>query len=226
MGRAMRGKFGRGNPQGRDARRKAARFGRQQGSRRQFLRLPVITWLAVAAAMVGCSSPQPSDTRLTVSPEQLNYYILESSYRFNIPAEWIHAVMEAESGGRTHLNGRPITSHAGAMGLMQVMPGTYEELRREHDLGRNPYNPRDNILAGTAYLRKMYDLFGSPGFLAAYNAGPGRYSQHLTYGRPLPPETRRYVAVIYPRIAGIYPRGEYPDRSISEIPQAERPEPG
>ena len=206
--------------------RQRIRSGRSQSSRRQILRLPVLAGLAVAAAMVGCSSPQPSDAPLTVSAEQLNYYILESSYRFNIPPEWIHAVMEAESGGRTHLNGRPITSHAGAMGLMQVMPGTYEELRREHDLGRNPHVPRDNILAGTAYLRKMYDLFGSPGFLAAYNAGPGRYSQHLRQGRPLPPETRRYVAVIYPRIAGIYPRGEYPHRSVSETPQAARPEPG
>ena len=196
-------------------------------SRRQFLRLPVVTWLATAAAVVGCSSPQPSDAPLTVSPEELNYYILESSHRFNIPPEWIRAVMEVESGGRTHhRNGRPITSHAGAMGLMQVMPGTYEELRREHDLGRNPYHPRDNILAGTAYLRKMYDLFGSPGFLAAYNAGPGRYSQHLNHGRPLPPETRRYVAVIYPRIAGIHPRGDYSRRSVSESPPANLPESG
>ncbi|MCC5967787.1 MAG: transglycosylase SLT domain-containing protein, partial [Natronohydrobacter sp.] len=63
-------------------------------------------------------------------------------------------------------------SHAGAMGLMQVMPGTWAELRAAHQLVDDPFDPRDNILAGAAYLRQMYDRFGSPGFLAAYNAGP------------------------------------------------------
>lgn len=195
-------------------------------TRRRLLTLPVVTGLAVAAAMVGCSAPQPDGAPRMLSAEELDAYILESSYRFNIPAQWIRAVMQVESGGRTHLNGRPITSHAGAMGLMQVMPATYEELRREHDLGRNPHHPRDNILAGTAYLRKMYDLFGSPGFLAAYNAGPGRYSQFLNEGRPLPAETRRYVALIHPRIVGIYPHGEYPRSGISQIPDGQRPESG
>lgn len=196
-------------------------------SRREVLSVPILAGLAIAAAMVGCSSPQPADAPTMVSAEELEYYILESSYRFNVPAEWIRAVMHVESGGRTHFSdGRPITSHAGAMGLMQVMPATYEELRREFDLGRNPHHPRDNILAGTAYLRKMYDLFGSPGFLAAYNAGPGRYAEYLNRGRPLPAETRRYVALIHPRINGIYPRGEYPRSGFSENPGARRPNSG
>ena len=82
------------------------------------------------------------------------------------------------------------------MGLMQVMPGTYEALRRAHDLGADPYDPRDNILAGTAYLRAMYDRFGYPGLFAAYNAGPERYDEHLQYDRPLPAETRAYLSTI------------------------------
>lgn len=122
--------------------------------------------------------------------------IAEASRRFGVPEAWIRAVMQAESGGRTMLDARPITSRAGAMGLMQVMPDTYEEMRRAHDLGSDPYDPRDNILAGTAYLRAMYDRYGYPGLFAAYNAGPKRYDEYLRDGRPLPFETRAYLATI------------------------------
>src|SRR3546814_155699 len=62
-------------------------------------------------------------------------FIAEAADRFDIPAAWIRAVMQAESGGRTTLDGRPITSRAGAMGLMQVMPATYEAMRSQHGLG-------------------------------------------------------------------------------------------
>jgi soluble lytic murein transglycosylase-like protein len=122
--------------------------------------------------------------------------IAEASQRFGIPEEWIVRVMRAESGGRTTLNGRPITSHAGAMGLMQVMPGTYREMARVHRLGADPYLPRDNIMAGTAYLRAMYDRYGYPGLFAAYNAGPGRYEEYLRGRRALPGETRAYLAQV------------------------------
>ena len=81
---------------------------------------------------------------------------------------------------------------------MQVMPGTYEEMRRRHGLGGDPHDPRDNILAGTAYLCTLYERFGFPGLFAAYNAGPGRYQEHLTDGRPLPRETRAYLARLDP----------------------------
>lgn len=123
-------------------------------------------------------------------------FIAEASRRFDVPEAWIRAVMQAESGGRTMLDGRSITSRAGAMGLMQVMPDTYEEMRRAHGLGADPHDPRDNILAGTAYLRAMYDRYGFPGLFAAYNAGPERYDEHLHDGRPLPAETRAYLATI------------------------------
>ena len=86
------------------------------------------------------------------------------------------------------------------MGLMQIMPKTWAELRARHGLGADPYDPRDNILAGAAYIRELYDRYGAPGFLAAYNAGPGRYERHLATGRPLPAETQAYVATLAPMI--------------------------
>lgn len=123
--------------------------------------------------------------------------VTEAAQRFGIPARWITAVMRVESAFDARA-----TSPAGAMGLMQVMPQTYASLRLRYGLGADPYQPRDNILAGAAYLREMYDRFGAAGFLAAYNAGPGRYQEHLSAGRPLPPETRDYVAKLAPRIGG------------------------
>lgn len=135
----------------------------------------------------------------TARPENMarwRPFIAEASARFGVPQGWIEAVMRAESGGRTRLHGRPITSRAGAMGLMQVMPATWRDLARAHGLGPDPHDPRDNILAGTAYLRAMYDRFGHPGLFGAYNAGPGRYAEHLATGRPLPAETRAYLAAV------------------------------
>ena len=64
-------------------------------------------------------------------------------------------------------------SPKGAMGLMQLMPETWAALRARYGLGRDAFDPHDNILAGAAFLREMHDRYGSPGFLAAYNAGPG-----------------------------------------------------
>nr|WP_085309990.1 lytic transglycosylase domain-containing protein [Planktotalea arctica] len=129
-------------------------------------------------------------------------HIAEASQRFDIPEHWIRAVMEVESAGRV-----TAVSSAGALGLMQIMPGTWTELRLRHRLGNDPFEPRDNILGGTAYLREMYDLFGAPGFLAAYNAGPNRYAEHLATGRPLPRETRAYVAMLAPMIGSEFPPG-------------------
>ncbi len=134
-------------------------------------------------------------------------YITEASKKFDVPDRWIREVMRQESGGRLYgRNGDLVTSGAGAMGLMQVMPATYDELRaRYRELGDDPYDPHNNIMAGAAYIREMYDIYGSPGFLAAYNAGPGRLDDYLTRNRTLPEETRRYVAAIGPRISGSEP---------------------
>jgi hypothetical protein len=86
------------------------------------------------------------------------------------------------------------------MGLMQIMPKTWTELRSRYGLGADPYDPHDNILAGAAYIRELCDRYAAPGFLAAYNAGPGRYERHLATGRALPDETQAYVATLAPMI--------------------------
>ena len=139
--------------------------------------------------------------------------VAEASSRFGVPVEWIRRVIRAESAGRTTLNGRPIVSRAGAMGLMQLMPGTWAEMRALLGLGPDPHDPRDNILAGTAYLRLMYDRFGYPGLFAAYNAGPARYAGHLATGRRLPRETVAYVA----NVAGSVGPAS-PERHASRVP--------
>ncbi|MGB3834487.1 MAG: lytic transglycosylase domain-containing protein [Mesorhizobium sp.] len=125
-------------------------------------------------------------------------HISDAARRFRIPAHWISAVLDAESTGDPRA-----VSKAGAMGLMQVMPDTWAELRARHRLGEDPFEVRDNIMAGAAYLREMFDRYGTIGaMLAAYNAGPGRYDEYLATGRPLPPETRAYVAALAPILGG------------------------
>lgn len=154
---------------------------------------------AILIALSGCANPPAAGAQDTVSrsaetaapTSDIDAHIAEAAQRFRIPERWIRAVMQAESAG----NARAVSS-AGAMGLMQIMPSTWAELRAAHGFGSDPFDRRENILAGTAYLRLMYDQFGAPGFLAAYNAGPGRYAEHLRTGRSLPRETRRYVAAL------------------------------
>lgn len=115
-------------------------------------------------------------------------HVEAAAVRFDLPSELIEAVIAVESGGRVRA-----VSSAGAMGLMQLMPGTWAALRSQLGLGADPFDPADNIVAGAAYLRELLDRYGAPGFLAAYNAGPTRYEASLG-GKPLPLETRLYVA--------------------------------
>lgn len=152
-------------------------------------------------------------------------FITEASRRFAVPEPWIRAVMAAESAGQTILDGRPITSPAGAMGLMQVMPETYAEMRLRHGLGADPYDPRDNILAGTAYLRAMYDRYGYPRFFAAYNAGPTRFEDYLLRGVSLPEETLHYLLTIAPdlRDAVVAERPDVADRLAASAPRTVAP---
>jgi soluble lytic murein transglycosylase-like protein len=137
-----------------------------------------------------------NDNRLAAHPYAV--HVADAARRFGIPKAWIWGVMRVESGGNPHA-----VSRVGAMGLMQLMPATWAALRRELGLGDNPFDVRDNILAGAAYLRAMYDRYGNPAaMLAAYNAGPGRYEDYLTRGRPLPLQTRAYLAKLAPVIRG------------------------
>ena len=158
--------------------------------------LLLLSGLIFAAPWTASALAQAEPVRRPAPADPYAAHIAVASQRFGIPTAWIRAVMRVESVGD-----RQAVSSAGAMGLMQIMPDTWAELRVRHRLGSDPYDPRDNILAGTAYLRELYDRYGSPGFLAAYNAGPGRYEASLS-GHPLPAETRAYVATIAPIING------------------------
>ena len=151
--------------------------------------------LALILALACAEGPANAQSFERSAAPTIADLVREASRRFGIPERWITAVMGVESAFDVRA-----TSPVGAMGLMQVMPETYAGLRLRYGLGADPYQPRDNILAGAAYLREMYDRYGVSGFLAAYNAGPGRYEAHLIGGRALPLETRNYVAKITPQL--------------------------
>ncbi|HJS85388.1 MAG TPA: lytic transglycosylase domain-containing protein, partial [Acetobacteraceae bacterium] len=167
-------------------------------------RARAITALVLMAALAACGGPggyrsgsyAHRDYPRPGPPEDpWRPYIRQAASRFSVPEQWIRAVMRQESGGRDDA-----ISSAGAMGLMQVMPQTYAMLRERYGLGDDPYEPHDNIMAGTAYIREMYDRYGAPGFLAAYNAGPNRLDSYLADGTPLPEETVGYVSSIAPNL--------------------------
>ena len=150
-----------------------------------------------ALALFGAAPAFGQDAAEQVQPRSIDIasHVAEASQRFGLPETWIYAVMRTESAGRIGA-----VSSVGAMGLMQLMPGTWARQRTRFGLGADPFDPRDNIMAGTSYLRELFDSYGPSGFLAAYNAGPGRYEDWRDRGRPLPAETRAYVAKIAPML--------------------------
>ncbi|OYY05122.1 MAG: hypothetical protein B7Y73_02515 [Acidocella sp. 35-58-6] len=149
-------------------------------------------------------------------------YIKIAAGRFDVPEQWVRQVMKVESGGHQYIGGQLTVSSSGAMGLMQLEPETYQEMASRYGLGSDPFNPYDNIMAGTAYIHEMYSVYGSPGFLAAYNAGPGRLDSFENYHQPLPHETTNYVAMIAPRIQGYYPqhRSEADQLALNTMPMS------
>jgi soluble lytic murein transglycosylase-like protein len=169
---------------------------------------PFMSMVATAALFESSACAQTASR--PASTDRFAKFVEEASDRFALPARWIRAVLQVESGGDEHS-----ISPRGAMGLMQLMPGTWVELSVRYGLGLDPYDPRDNILAGTAYLKEMHDRFGSAGFLAAYHAGPSRYQQHLATGQPLPPETIAYIASVTPLLGN-----EQGERAVFRIKRA------
>lgn len=212
-------------------------------------RLPVPTGLPVRACagaiglalLAGCGSSrnvaQGPSTNYYLDHAAGNYqppgppgdpwgpYIQIASSRFDVPQIWIRQVMRVESGGQEYMGGQLTVSPAGAMGLMQLEPETYQEMADRYGLGSDPFNPYDNIMAGAAYIHEMYSIYGSPGFLAAYNAGPGRVDRYMNNNVPLPHETVRYVAMIAPEIAGSYPenRSEADQIALNTQPASQAP---
>ena len=156
--------------------------------------LASVTSIIAPVAPVHAQIAAPS---MEAASDRFSAFVAEAAQRFGVPSAWIRAVMRVESQGD-----RRAISAKGAMGLMQLMPDTWAGLRVRYGLGRDPYDPRDNILAGAAYLHEMHERYGSPGFLAAYNAGLGRYEDYRDRRRPLPDETIAYIAELLPLIGG------------------------
>jgi hypothetical protein len=176
------------------------------GWRARIMRVSAVLLLSAGGVIsgAGAASAQVRDARMAVAStaDPLTAWIADASHRFDVPESWIRAVMQVESGGDAHA-----VSPKGAIGLMQIMPATWTGLRQRYGLGADPYDPHDNILAGVAYLREMHHQYGAAGFLAAYNCGQACYDDHLATGRPLPAETRAYVAALMSLIAGGSPLG-------------------
>lgn len=141
------------------------------------------------------SSATAAYREAAVGPLPYQALIDSASQRHGVPAGLIAAVMHAESNFNPDAR-----SHAGAMGLMQLMPGTAAGLGVA-----NPWDPAQNIEGGTLYLRRMIERYGGDVSLVlqAYNAGPGavdRFAGQVPYA-----ETQRYlsrVTELYQRYAG------------------------
>ena len=134
------------------------------------------------------------------SPADLPYgdLVEDAAARHWVDPLLVHAVIAVESAHR-----RDAVSPAGAEGLMQLMPRTARML----EVG-DPFDPRENVEAGVAYLRRLGDEFGTVLALAAYNAGPGAVREHG--GVPPFPETRGYVRSVL--LALIRLRAGFPAR--------------
>ncbi len=165
----------------------------------------VLAAITLSAPAMAQTHPLATPTSTSEASDPITLHVAEAARRFGIPAPWIWVVMHVESAGEVRA-----VSRAGALGLMQIMPATWDYLRARCRLGADPFDAHDNVIAGTAFLREMYDRFGSPGFLGAYNAGPARYQDYLVTGRALPAETQRYLTILAPKLGGLQPlRGNF-----------------
>jgi hypothetical protein len=191
---------GQGRPSGRRASASPLTVASTMAAFRSLGTMLCIVVILAASMLSSGTAHAEQESSATRRPNELSVrpfaaFVTEASKRFGVPEHWIRALMHVESGEKSRAR-----SQKGAMGLMQIMPKTWTELRARYGLGADPYDSRDNILAGAAYIRELHDRYGAPGFLAAYNAGPGRYERHLATGRTLPEDTQAYVATLAPMI--------------------------
>jgi len=127
-----------------------------------------------------------------VSSAPWRMHIADAAQRFEIPETWMRAVIDVAD-----VRDPSILSARGAMGLMQLTPETWRIQRDRHGLGDDPYQPRDNIMAGAAYLRELSERYGSlRAAMTAYHAGPERFEEHLATDFALPDDTVAFVAKV------------------------------
>ena len=127
-----------------------------------------------------------------------------------LPVEFFARVIWQES----RFNASAV-SPKGAEGIAQFMPSTADW----HGLA-DPFDPIEALRHSAGYLRELRDRFGNLGLAAAaYNAGPGRVSAWLASHRPLPGETRNYVATVTGWTADEWASGSPPQRAETTIPQ-------
>jgi len=139
---------------------------------------------AAAPALPQGAPTAKTSTPKQPAPEQLAPEKLANAAaaKYGLPPSLVRSVMKAESGFQPHA-----VSPKGAVGLMQLMPGTAQ------NLGVNPYDPAQNVDAGTRYLRSLLEKYNGllRHALAAYNAGPEAVEKHG--GVPPFAETLDYI---------------------------------
>jgi soluble lytic murein transglycosylase-like protein len=129
------------------------------------------------------------DNKKSIEEENINAIIKRVGHALDLDPNLIRAVVKAES----NYNPKAV-SHAGAKGLMQLMPKTAKEMGV-----KDPFNPLENIWGGARYLKSMLERHGGNinKALAAYNWGPGNLDRHgYGNGQNLPSETRRYIDAV------------------------------
>lgn len=126
--------------------------------------------------------PAPKPAPAAVAQPNTRELITSAAKTHGLPSAFVHSVVAAESGYRPNA-----LSPKGAIGLMQLMPGTARAL------GADPAIPEQNVNAGARYLRELLIRYNSDSVraLAAYNAGPGVVDRY--HGVPPYRETRAYI---------------------------------
>ncbi len=161
------------------------------------------SYIDVPTAEVASFEPAPPEPQIVApaKPVELNEVIREVSRRSRLDADFIASVIRAESGGNANA-----VSRKGARGLMQLMPGTADQLGV-----KNSFDAAENVDGGVRYLMQLLQQFNYdvPKALAAYNAGPQRVTQYK--GVPPYRETRAYVARII---------RDYNRKKLAEMQQA------
>lgn len=136
---------------------------------------------AVAEAAPATTNTNPVSLRTA----EIGQLVESAARKYGLPPAFVRAVVAAESGYHPGA-----VSPKGAIGLMQLMPGTAREL------GANPHIPEQNVDAGTRYLRDLLVKYGNHPYhaLAAYNAGPGAVDKY--HGVPPYRETHDYILTV------------------------------